>query len=209
MLIPEDRSNKQVALHRQRFLEKNNISIDHSTRVNITYDTDTFVRYKEVSRNDKGGNGMIIDDSEPADALITKDRGHALFLPLADCVGAVIFDPTHHILMLSHLGRHSVEQHGGEASIDHLIKHYGSNPNDMLVWLTPAPGKEKYPLWAFHNRGIKEVVIEQLVNAGIQAHHITDNTADTTEDSRYFSHSEYLAGRRSEDGRYAVVAIME
>jgi len=209
MFIPEDRSNQVVADNRKTFLEQHDIVMAHATRVNITYDRENFCEYREVNLEQDGGLGMTLDDSNPADALITKDSGHALFLPLADCVGAVLFDPAQHILMVTHLGRHSVEQHGGEASINHLVTTYGSQPNDILVWLTPAPGKDKYPMWAFDNQSIKDVVMNQLVAADVQPNNITDNTADTTTDQRYFSHSEYLAGRRSEDGRYAVIAVME
>lgn len=208
MLIPDDRSNQTIAQNRATFLQKHDIDIAASTRVNITYDTKDFCRYLEVSHKDQG-LGMIDDDAQSADALITTLPDHALLLPLADCVGTVLYDSKHHVLMLSHLGRHSVEQQGGQKSVAYLQDHYRSDPADILVWLTPAPGKEKYPMWAFDNRSIKSVVLEQLTSSGVLIENITDNTADTTKDTRYFSHSEYLAGHRETDGRHAIVAMIQ
>lgn len=208
MFIPDDRSNITIADNRARFLNNHDIKMDQSTRVNITYDTDSFCRYQKVTLVDNAGMGMRDDDMQPADALITTDTNHALFLPLADCVGAVIYDSVHHVLMLSHLGRHSTEQFSGRKSVSYLVNNYGSDPADLRVWLTPAPGKDNYPMWAFNNRSIKEVVIDQLTATGILMQNIHDNTTDTTEDPNLFSHSEFLAGRRSEDGRYAIVAMM-
>lgn len=207
MFIPDDRSNKDIAAHRAKFLRKHAITMEQSTRVNITYTTDDFCRYHEVSRSQQG-LGMYNDDITPADALITTVSHHALFLPLADCVGAVLYDPVRQVLMVSHLGRHSTEQFGGTKSVEYLKDKYGCKPEDILVWLTPSPGKESYPMWAFDNRSIKSVVIEQLTSAGILDTHITDNPADTTKDSRYFSHSEFLAGRRQVDGRHCIVAMI-
>jgi copper oxidase (laccase) domain-containing protein len=209
MLIPDDRSNADIANHRSDFLQKHSITMEQSSRVNVTYDTPTFKRYLEVSLSQHSSAGMYNDAIAPADALVTRDIHHALFLPLADCVGAVLYDPVHKVLMLSHLGRHSVEQHGGTSSVEFLVKKFGSAPSDIRVWLTPSPGKENYPMWAFNNRSIKEVVIEQLISAGIVPTNITDDSTDTTTDLTYFSHSEFLAGRRDVDGRYAIVAMMK
>jgi len=208
MFIPDDRSNITIADNRARFLNNHDIKMDQSTRVNITYDSDSFCRYQKVTLVDNAGMGMRDDDMQPADALITTDTNHALFLPLADCVGAVIYDPVHHVLMLSHLGRHSTEQFSGRKSVSYLADTYGSDPADLRVWLTPAPGKDAYPMWAFNNRSIKEVVIDQLTTTGILMQNIHDDATDTTKDPNLFSHSEFLAGRRSEDGRYAIVAMM-
>jgi hypothetical protein len=55
---------------------------------------------------------------------------------------------------------------------------------------------------------LKEVVFEQLRNAGIASTNITDNPADTTRDDRYFSHSEFLKGNKPTDGRHAIVVML-
>lgn len=189
------------------FLGAQNISISNTTRVSVTYGGNNFCRYREVGLLDKG-SGMVGSVVGPADALVTKQPNHALFLTLADCVGMVVFDPTKQVLMLSHIGRHSLEQNGAYKSIKFLVDNYGCSPSELKVHLTPAPGQENYPLYAFDNRDFKEVVLEQLQAADIISENIVNDPADTTKDMRYYSHSEFLKGNRDVDGRYAVMAMM-
>lgn len=207
MSFSERENNQTVIRNRESFLSKHAINIHDSTRMLITYDTDDFCRYVEVSE-DKKSHGMFDTNAPIADALVTRHPNHALFLPLADCVGAVIFDPIKQVLMLSHLGRHSLEQFGGRKSIEFLKHTYQSNPADLQVWLTPGPGQDNYPMFQFDNRSFKDVVFEQLQSAGILKDHIHDDPTDSTTDLNYFSHSEFLKGNRKTDGRYAIVAMM-
>ena len=110
--------------------------------------------------------------------------------------------------MLSHLGSHNLEQFGGTKSIEFLVENFQSNPKDITVWLSPAAGKDNYPLFAFADRSMHEVATEQLLKAGVNLEHITRSLVDTTKDINYFSHSEFLKGNRDSDGRFAVVTVM-
>ena len=208
MLIRDDKSNQKVISNRSKFLAKNKIDINQTTMVSTVYEGNDYCRYREVTNTEKS-KGMFSDDIIIADALITRSTNHALFLPIADCVGAVIFDPKRQILMLSHLGRHSTEQNGGYKSVKFLIDNYNCNPNDILIYLTPAPNKDSYPLFAFNNRSLKDVLFEQFKSTGILMDNITDSPIDNTKDKNYFSHSEFLKDNRSEDGRYAIVAMIK
>lgn len=208
MLIKTDKFNTDVIKNRTKFLEKNGIDINQTTRVSIIYEGNDYSRYQEVGA-DQNGAGMFDGEVIPSDALIVKDLNHALFLPIADCIGAVIFDETKNILMLSHLGRHSLEQNGGYKSIKYLADNYSVDPTELSVWLSPAPGSDSYPLFNFNNRSLKDVAIEQLQSAGIKTENITDNPADTSKNLDYFSHSEFLKGNQSYDGRFAIVAMMQ
>lgn len=190
------------------FLNKNDISIDDTTRVMVSYIGKDYLRYHEVGESEKG-NGMLDGNVVIADALITRNLNHALFLPLADCVGMTVFDSSKHILMVSHIGRHSLEQNGAYESIQFLVDTYDCQLDQLKIWLTPAPGQTSYPLYAFDGRDFKDVVFEQLKSAHIPIENITDDPADTTTDTRYYSHSEFLKGNRPDDGRYAVVAMMQ
>ena len=207
MLIAADKSNRKVIENRQKFLNANGIDINQTTRVSTIYEGTDYLRYHEVNDSQKG-DGMHNEKVITSDALVTTETNHALFLPIADCIGAVIFDPHKNILMLSHLGRHALEQNGGYESVKFLIDNYGSNPSDLQVWLTPAPGSKSYPMFAFENRSMKNVTYQQLKAAGVSLENITDDKTDTSKDMDYFSHSEYLKGNRPNDGRYAIVAMM-
>lgn len=208
MLIRDDPTNRKVQANRISFLAKNDIDIKQTTCVNIVYEGQNYHRYYEVSEDHKG-NGMYHDNIIAADALVTRVKDHALFLPVADCIGAVIYDPVKNVLMLSHLGRHSLEQNGGEESIKFLVKYYGCNASGLKVWLTPSPGPDVYPMYRFEGSSIKNVALQQLKAAGILSENITDDNADTTKDERYFSHSEFLKVNQQDDGRYAIVAMMK
>lgn len=208
MYIPGDTTNTAVVENRRAWLQPLGVSLDATSRVAITYDQPDFRRYRTVTSKDKG-DGMYDDSKAPADALVVTQPGHALFLPVADCVATVFFDEAHSVMMLSHLGRHSLEQRGGIASVHYLTEHFGTDPTTLKVWLSPAPGKQVYPIFALGNKGMKEVLYEQLAEAGITAKNITDNSADTATDPEYYSHSQFLAGNKPEDGRFGMVAMME
>jgi copper oxidase (laccase) domain-containing protein len=207
MFNRNDPNNQKVVENRRAFLAAHDITLKQSTRLKIAFDSDDFCRYGEVTDSNKS-DGMYGDFDIPHDALVTTAPNHALFLPLADCVGATFYDPVHHVLGLAHLGRHSLEQQGGMKFVAYLKSHYSSDPKEIKVWLGPAPGKDVYPIWALDNKGMKEVTFEQLHAAGILDDNIIDNPAETDKDQNYFSYSEFLKGHRENDGDHAMVAIM-
>ena len=188
---------------RTRFLESHHIAPDDTTLVRLTYGRDDYCTYRTVSSHDKG-DGITRPSTIIADALVTTEPNHALFLPLADCIGAVIHDPTQNILMLSHLGRHNLEQLGGTKSIEYLVEQFACLPENLTVWLSPAAGAKNYPLFAFNNHSLHDVAYEQLQAAGIRTETINISPVDTTIDTNYFSHSEFIKGNRPTDGRFAV-----
>ncbi|MFZ2126570.1 MAG: laccase domain-containing protein [Candidatus Microsaccharimonas sp.] len=202
-----DKADASVIHNREVFLKKHHISLEQTTRVRTLYEGDNYCRYKEATEAEKG-DGMKDDQVAISDGLVTTNLNHALFLPVADCVGAVLYDPKKQVLMVSHLGRHSLEQGGGIKSVAYLKEKYGCDPKDLKVWLTPAPGKDAYPIWKLDNKGMKEVTFEQLSIAGILPENITDNPADSTKDVNYYSYSEFLKGNRKKDGDHVVVAMM-
>lgn len=199
----------EVRANRQDFLDRAGIDPFQTTLLQVTFDDTTdFARYQVIG-DDNMGEGMAEPDSDTvADALVATRPDQAIFLPLGDCAGAIIYDPSNHVLMVSHLGRHSVEVNGGSRSIEYLKAEFGSDPSELLVWLSPAAGKENYPLYALDNKGLHEAIIGQMTKAGVAARNIEVSHVDTAESPDYFSHSAFLAGNRSDDGRFAIVAMM-
>jgi len=204
-----DLFDASVIRNRQKFLNTHGIQPNQTTRLSFAYNTETspYCRYTILKAKHKG-LGMADDATLDVDAIVTTQPNHALFLPVADCIGAVLYDPEHEVLMLSHLGRHSLEQEGAIKSVDFLVKNLQANPTKLRVWLTPAAGKENYPIWALNNSGMKETAFKQLKKAGVAENNIIDNPADTTVDHTYYSYSEFLKGHRPEDGDHAIVAMM-
>lgn len=207
MYIPEDQENAEIIQNRTKWLAKQCVAISDATRLHITYDRDDFCRYRIVDEVHKGEGMKAV--GVPADGLVTTVPGQALFLPVADCVATTIFDEEHSVLMLSHLGRHSLEQQGGVKSVEFLIQHFATNPENLKVWLAPAPNKEVYPIFKLGGQGMKEAAFEQLQKTGVKLENITDNPADTATDDDYYSHSEFLKGNKTSDGRFAMMAVMK
>lgn len=204
--MPRD-DEKIVIENRRRFLEKHGVQPEQTVRVQLDYQSKDFCRYSTVAQQ-AGGEG-IIRNGRIADGVATRQKNLALFLPLADCVGAVLYDPRHEVLMLSHLGRHNLEQNGGQKSVEYMAEQFGTLPQDIEVWCSPAAGRANYPLLAFDNKSLAEVAQDQLIAAGVQSENIELSLIDTTAHSDYFSHSQFLKGNQSIDGRFAVVAMMK
>ena len=195
-----------VIKNRRTFLKKAGINIAHTTLVSLTYATDNFAKYRLVEDSDKS-DGMTKITKKYADALLTGRSGHALFLPIADCVGVILFDPKHTLLMVSHVGRHSAEIEGALKSV-HFMEKHGAKAKDIKAWLSPAVGKASYPLHAFEGKSLHEIIQGQLVQAGVTADHIEVSDVDTAIDENYFSHSQFLKSSEAVPGRFAVVAMI-
>lgn len=206
---PLDINNQLSVLDaRAKFLQKNNINPINTTLVKIDYNTNNFRKYI-ITDNTNKGDGIIRESGAIADAIVTISKGHALLLPLADCVGAVIYDEISGALMLSHLGRHSLEQFGGTESVNFLVKKFNVKPENLKVWLSPSAGKDSYPLKAFSSDSLQEIAVKQLIQSGVSIDNITTSKIDTTKNDQYFSHSQFIAGNRKTDGRFALVAMIE
>lgn len=203
-----DQNYISVLPARTAFLQQYELKPENTTLVQVTYGSNDYCRYHTLSTQDQG-NGITRPAGIEADALVISEPRHALLLPLADCVGAVIYDPSKHILMVSHLGRHNLEQFGGTKSIEYLVDTFGSKPRDLLIWLSPSAGKENYPLYRFDNRSLQEVSVEQLTAANVTPDHIKTSEIDTTTNSDYFSHSQFLKRNRDSDGRFAIIAALD
>lgn len=201
-------NNEVVARkNRQKFLRRYDISLEQSILVKLDYGSDNYRRYYEVGFEQKG-DGMSYGSSIVADALFTRAKDTALFLPVADCIAAVLYDDEHGVLGLSHLGRHNLSQQGGTATVQFMTQEFGTRPENIQVWLSPAAGRGNYPLYDFENRSLHEVALQQLLAGEVPINNISIDSHDTTTDQGMFSHSEFLKGNRSQDGRQAVVAMM-
>ncbi len=202
-----DVTDAQRATNRRAFLASYELTPEQTVLVGLTYEGNDYSRFYTISA-DQAGDGIIRPSSIVADALFTTAKNVALFLPIADCIAAVVFDPATQALGLAHLGRHNLIQNGGQAVVDYMQSDFGSRSSDLQIWLSPAAGRENYPLYDFDNRSLHEVALEQLLAAGVSANNIVIDTRDTTRDISLFSHSQFLRGTKQTDGRQAVVAMM-
>ena len=156
-----------------------------------------------------------------ADALYTTTPGVGLFLPVADCVATVIYDPARRALAVAHLGRHSTCAKLAPRVIRHFISD-GSNPHDLVVWMSPHAQKASYkldwfdkandPEWQdFYDQQADGFYLDmagfnqrRMTELGVLSQNIYVSQVDTVTDGNYFSHS-----GGDVTGRIAVVAMMK
>ena len=119
-------------------------------------------------------------------------------------MGVVLYDPVQAAMMVVHCGRHTVLQEGAKKAVEFMGREAGTRAEDVLAWLSPAAGKENYPLYDLSGASLMEVVVGQLVEAGVIEAKILKSEIDTTTDADYFSHSQ---GDREE--RFAIVGVID
>ena len=154
-------------------------------RLRTVYDgRDEYTFYDEISDN---VSEFMIKNSEKTipvtDGLVTKRNDVGMLLPLADCVGAVVFDEKKRILGLLHAGRHNVEQYGPEKFIKHLRDNYGCEPSDLKVYFSPCA--QNYQIHALDNQKMADAVFEQLTGVGVLPENIDNPGIDTVADDDY------------------------
>ncbi len=188
----------------REFLQRNGFDIKEVALVRVTYDRESFTDY--AAADETWAKKGILGDSatvSPADGVATATQNLGLFLPLADCLGAVIYDPVRDVLAVAHLGRHATEANGVRKTVEFLSEKFDANPADLKIWLSPSAGAENYPLYKFENKSLHTVNTEHFIAAGVRAENIIGLDIDTTRDANYFSHS-----MGDTDKRFAIVARM-
>ena len=190
------------ARNRQNFLAQHQIWLEQS----VLYQGDDYCRYVEVDEH-FAGDGMNRESSIVCDAMFTLEEDLALFMPLADCIGACLYDEENKVLGLAHLGRHNLVQDGGRKTIKYMEKRFDSRVSNITVFLSPSVGKNSYPMRDFDGKSLQEVAEEQLMGAGVSRNNITIDKRDTVTEEELFSHSEFLKGNQDIDGRHAMVVM--
>ena len=208
----------EVLENRRRFCDQIGITYDEVVYHVISYDqAQTFDTIAEVTETDTvkcNSEGIF------ADALYTEVAGVGLFLPVADCIATVIYDPKRRALMLAHLGRHSTVAQLMTRAVQYFVEH-GSQAKDLQIWMSPSITQKNYRMDYFNH--VDEISWQNFcrqtadgiyldmqgfnrslaIQAGVPANNIVISPIDTADNPHYFSHSSGDTG-----GRVAVVAEM-
>ena len=225
--VAGNNDDEAVLTNRQEFLAKFGLSMEQTELVYVTFDASHYTRFRVVSAGSLGRGITQPDSTEPADGLATNEPNHALFLPLADCNGLILYDEPHHALLVAHIGRHSTVEDGAKKAVEFMAKQYHADAADILAWLSPAVGQDSYameaipsdpahfnfvddPRWCDFRRVDGDKVYinltgynrRGLLEAGVKAENIEVCEVDTAKDPRYPSHS------NGKPGRYAIVAAL-
>lgn len=192
----------KIVMNRQKLCEQLGVQYSGVVYQNIIYADDA--TYDVLVEVGPENTTQHMSDVR-ADALFTTSPGVGLFLPVADCVATIVFDPVRKHLALLHLGRHSTLTSLIAKTIAKFVEN-GSRPADLLVWMSPSAKKDTYKLdwfdqadsldWRnFCERSEEGYFIDlpgynkqRFIDEGIQSESITISAVDTTKDDNYFSH---------------------
>lgn len=211
----------EVISNRERFLAKDGLSIKDMVALYNQHKDDIVV----VDSCFKGQGALTQENALPYDAIITNEPGVVLFLLIADCIPAVVYDPVIGVVALVHLGWKGVNLGLGPKVIRLMNERFGCEPVNLKVDIGPHIQKESYfyeDVEAFNNPGWKEFLnrkddlwqidntgfaVQQFVNAGIAPDNIAISPIDTAKDLSYFSH--YRSTKNGDpEGRIATYATV-
>lgn len=106
-------------------------------RIRTIYDgRKEFTDYYEITPERLSEYTILKPESQipVSDGLITKCPGVGILLPLADCLGVVVFDEEGGAFDLLHAGRQNIEQYGPREFIKYFVKKIGSKPGRLKVY---------------------------------------------------------------------------
>lgn len=170
---------------------------------------------------------QAVNGSIEANAFITNQKGVGLFLCVADCLPAIIYDPTKRVVALLHAARESTKRHLATTVVDRLKSEFNCEPQNLLVAFGPAVRAKSYVFdqgiyklvgkdWEpyLHEVSPSQIQVDyvsynrdQLLAAGVPADHIHDPGIDTGSDPNYFSHVQSLKTGRPE-ARIAAAVVL-
>ena len=206
----DNRHDVEIVANRKAFCDEAGVNYENCAYQIISYTPEaTFRMITEVT--EPNTEGVV------ADVLYTEKPGIGLFLPIADCVGTIIYDSKRKALALAHLGRHASLADTLTKTIEFFIKK-GSKAEDLHIWMAPSVKQQSYrmeyfdratdPIWKDYclkkdggfyldMQGYNQ---SRAIAAGVPAENITVSPVDTATDENYFSHSQ-----GDQHGRFAVV----
>lgn len=220
--------DQEVIQNREAFLNTNGLSLERTVLVRIRYtEQSTYGVIKEVNENE-AGKGMKSQEGEVADCLITKTPNLGLFLPIADCIGTIIFDPTNRVLALAHLGRHSTIAGLAKKTVQYFVANFKSDPSQLIVWMSPSIEPPFYVLKTadFVNSNVKWKDFckpveggysldlpgfnqAEFMEAGVLTSNINFSHINTATSKNYWSHyTETTVRKHPAPPRFAVVAAL-
>jgi YfiH family protein len=151
-----------------------------------------------------------------ADAIITNKSDWLIGVLVADCIGALLYDPKHQAIGAVHSGWRGSATNIVAKTVAAMSERYGSLPDELIAYLSPSPLRFEYGLplqdtgrfdWKYSSPKSapdrwfdnKLVVFDQLVAAGLRPEHIEADPQSNFSD-RFHS----FRRDRDEAGRHLV-----
>ena len=174
-------------------------------RVRTVYgDRNVFTNYQEITHDILSSYVIRVSEQQilVSDGLATKCADVGLLLPLADCLGAVVYDEKIGVLGLLHSGRQNLEQNGAQKFVDFLVRKFGSDPKNLKIYFSPYA--LDYKIFKLDNKSLSTAATEQFLAAGVLVENIIDQKIDTVTSENLPSNS-----HGDVDTRFAIVARLK
>lgn len=92
-----------------------------------------------ITQHDIGRGSIEAESAIPnVDALVTNVRGISLVVQTADCVPVLFFDSGRKVVATAHSGWRGTASHIVSDVISTMARVYGTDPQDLDVWLGPS-----------------------------------------------------------------------
>jgi YfiH family protein len=153
-----------------------------------------------------GNRIRIIEENseiEDSDGMMTNIKGLLLNVTLADCCGILIYDPENDAIAALHSGWRGTQQNIAKKGIGMMKEIYNSDPEKILVYLSPCASGENYEVGEdvakFFPNSVKQISVEkylfdnhneiksQLFDAGVLYENIEISEICTISDINYHS----------------------
>jgi len=125
-------SDKEVKEHRTIFAEYLGYSFE-----NLKFQKQIHSNIIQIVHKDTL-NGL------ESDGMITNEKGLVLNVSLADCTGILIYDFRNEVIAAVHSGWKGTQQNITKVALNSLKLHYNSNPEDLLVYISPSASGKNY-----------------------------------------------------------------
>ena len=179
-----------IIKNQQKLAKSISLNSDQIARIRTVYEgRNNYTDYYEVTNENLADYSIKNPESKIAisDGLVTKDRKIGILLPLADCLGAVVYAEGQGVIGLLHAGRHNIEQNGPELFIKFLVENYSINPNELKLYFSPYA--ISYRITILGNKTMRDATMEQFIKSGILKDNIIDPGIDTIFSNNYPSSS--------------------
>ena len=192
----------EIIENQRRLCNSIELANENVARVRTIYENrNSFTEYFEITNENL--SGYSIENSElqipVSDGLATKLSNVGFLLPLADCLGIVVFDEENEVLGLLHAGRQNIEEFGPKKFVEFFNEKFGSKPEKLKIYFSPHA--VNYSVYKFDGKLLSDVAKEQLVEAGVLLENIISSEIDTVSDEHFPSHSS-----GDKDFRFAIVS---
>lgn len=125
--------------HIRAWCRQLDIPLQQTVGLYITYgDKRTYTDIVELTDSIATQDASTKEGWVAADAFVTSQAGIAMLLPVADCNAVVYVDPVRKVMALAHLGWHSTVRNLASKVVHHMVTHFQSQPEDILIYNSPS-----------------------------------------------------------------------